>query len=155
MKKKCLADQQCPLARGYNVIGDWWSLLIVTQISLLGLRRFGDIQHSLGMAKNILSARLTKLVDEDILRKVPASDGSAFHEYVLTKKGSDLYKVIVALRQWGEKHFCDGKPGNAFLADKAKQKRIPEIEVRSQDGDVLGANDLMIVTKTGRTAKAV
>ncbi len=155
MKKKCLANTECPLARGYNVIGDWWSLLIVTQISLLGLRRFGDIQQSLGMAKNILSARLHKLVDEGILRKVPGSSGGAFHEYILTDKGSDLYKVIVALRQWGEKHFCAGKTANEFLADKAKRKQIPELEVRSQDGQVLGANDLMIVSKTNRKSAAV
>lgn len=147
MKKKCLAHNECPLARGYNVIGDWWSLLIITQICIAGERRFGDIQQALGMAKNILSARLQKLVDEEILRKVPASDGSAFHEYVLTEKGSDLYKVLVALRQWGEKHFCDGRPLNHFLADKAKRQPIPEIEVRSQSGKVLGATDLMIVDR--------
>lgn len=153
MRKKCLAENECPLARGYNVIGDWWSLLIVTQVSLLGLRRFGDIQQSLGMAKNILSARLQKLVEEGILRKVPASNGGAFHEYVLTEKGSDLYKVIVALRQWGEKHFCSGKPAKEFLADKAGRKRIPEIEVRSQDGAVLGASDLMIVMPEDKPTK--
>lgn len=144
MKKKCLANERCPLARGYNVIGDWWSLLIVTQISLLDLRRFGDIQQSLGLAKNILTARLKKLVDEGILNRVPSANGGAFHEYVVTEKGRDLYKVIVALRQWGEKHFCEGQPTSNYIADRAKKQPIPPIEVRSSDGRVLGAEDLVI-----------
>jgi DNA-binding HxlR family transcriptional regulator len=151
MKKKCLANQQCPLARGYNVIGDWWSLLIVTQISLLNLRRFGDLQQSLGMARNILTARLKKLVEEGILNRLPASDGSAFHEYVLTPKGRDLYKVIVALRQWGEKHFCDGLPPSEFLADRAKKQPIPPLEVRSAEGRILGADDLVIEPRSRPT----
>lgn len=153
MKKTCLAESSCPLARGYNAIGDWWSLLIVTQISLLNLRRFGDIQQSLGMAKNILTTRLKKLVEQGILKKVQVE--GAFHEYVLTDKGSDLYKVLVALRQWGEKHYSDGRPPDAFLADTSKRKPIREMEVRSQDGTVLGAKDLIIVCRSGpKTLKA-
>lgn len=154
VKRVRFGDADCPVARSLDAIGDWWSLLIITQICIAGQRRFGDIQQSLGMAKNILSARLQKLVDEAILRKVPASDGSAFHEYILTEKGSDLYKVLVALRQWGEKHFCDGKPMDHFLADKAKQQPIPEIEVRSQGGKVLGASDLMIVERDGAKSES-
>src|SRR6266705_2044380 len=94
----------CPVARPLDAIGDWWSLLIIRD-AFDGLRRFGEFQKNLGLAKNILSVRLKNLVDHDILTSVPASDGSAYQEYVLTRKGRDLFPLLVALRQWGEEHF--------------------------------------------------
>ena len=100
MKRKCLDTSTCPIARTLDVIGDWWSLLIVRD-AFLGKRRFGEFQKSLGLAKNILCIRLQKLVSHEILETGPASDGSAYQEYRLTEKGRSLYLVLVALRQWG------------------------------------------------------
>jgi len=80
----------CAVARPLDVIGDSWSLLIVRD-AFDGLRRFGEFQKSLGLAKNILSARLRSLVDHGVLEAVPASDGSAYQEYVLTEKGRGLF----------------------------------------------------------------
>ncbi|OYU74580.1 MAG: transcriptional regulator, partial [Alphaproteobacteria bacterium PA3] len=77
-------------------MGDWWSLLIVRD-ALDGVRRFGEFQRSLGVAKNILSARLRALQAQGVLEQVPASDGSAFLEYQLTPKGRDLFEVVVSL----------------------------------------------------------
>lgn len=147
MKKKCLAGEECPLARGYNAIGDWWSLLILTQVVMMGIRRFCEIGENLGMAKNILTARLKKLVDEDILTKMPASDGSAYHEYVPTERGRDLYKVLIALRQWGETHY--GNPcgkSTSYLVDREKNEPIRKMEVFATDGRVLGPEDVHIVS---------
>jgi len=79
-----------PVARSLDAIGDWWSLLIVRN-AFSGQRRFGEFQKSLGMAKNILTVRLRKLVGCGILEIVPASDGSAYQEYVLTKKGRAFF----------------------------------------------------------------
>src|ERR1700722_10444707 len=101
VKRTSFKDAACPIARSLDEIGDWWSLLIVRD-AFLGVRRFGDFQRSLGMAKNILAARLRTLVAHRILETRPASDGSAYQEYRLTEKGRGLYTVIVALRQWGE-----------------------------------------------------
>src|SRR5438270_1507589 len=100
MKRKSLCTEKCPIARTLDVIGDWWSLLIVRD-AFLGKRRFGEFQKSLGLAKNILSSRLRKLVSHGILEAVPASDGSAYQEYTLTDKGRSLHIVLDALRQWG------------------------------------------------------
>jgi DNA-binding HxlR family transcriptional regulator len=97
-------DSECPVARSVDAIGDWWSLLIVRD-AFDGSRRFGEFQRSLGVAKNILTARLRTLVAGGVLESVPASDGSAYREYVLTPKGKELFPVIVALRQWGEQNF--------------------------------------------------
>ncbi|CAI2929385.1 Uncharacterized HTH-type transcriptional regulator yybR [Serratia entomophila] len=100
MKRKSLEDAQCPVARTLDVIGEWWSLLIVRD-AFDGVRRFSEFQKGLGMAKNILSTRLRTLVAHGVLEVVPASDGSAYQEYALTAKGRALFPVIVGLRQWG------------------------------------------------------
>ncbi|MFY0584103.1 winged helix-turn-helix transcriptional regulator [Cystobacter fuscus] len=101
MKRTSLESARCPIARSLDVIGDWWSLLIIRD-AVLGKRRFGEFQKSLGPAKNILAARLRTLVGHGILEMAPASDGSAYQEYVLTEKGRGLFHVLVALRQWGD-----------------------------------------------------
>src|SRR5271154_4427394 len=89
MRRKNLDGAICPIARTLDVIGDWWSLLIVRD-AFLGKRRFGEFQTSLGLAKNILSTRLRKLVSHGILEARPASDDSAYQEYALTEKGRSL-----------------------------------------------------------------
>src|SRR5688572_10573754 len=145
MAKKCLANDICPLARGYNAIGDWWSLVIVSRMMMQGLRRFGEIQENLGLARNILTARLKKLVEEGILQKVPASDGSAYHEYVLTPRGRGLYKVVIALREWGEENFPVSQRGPCYaLVDAERGEPIPRIEVRAADGRVLGPDGVRV-----------
>ena len=101
VKRTSLAGDPCPIARSLDAIGDWWSLLIIRD-AFLGARRFGEFQRKLGLAKNILSARLHALVDRGILATAPASDGSNYREYVLTPKGRGLFPILVALRQWSE-----------------------------------------------------
>src|SRR3984957_3993187 len=101
VKRTNLAHSDCPIARSLDVLGDWWPLLIIRD-ALLGRRRFGEFQKSLGLAKNILTTRLHTLVDQGILELAPASDGSAYQEYVLTAKGRGIFPILVALRQWSE-----------------------------------------------------
>src|SRR5512142_2587885 len=94
---------QCGIARALQVIGDWWSLLIVRE-AFHGRARFGEFQKSLGLAKNILSARLKKLVDAQIFSIEPDANSSLTHRYVLTPRGEALYPILVALWQWGEEN---------------------------------------------------
>lgn len=101
-RQKSLADSPCPVARATDIVGDRWALLIVRD-AFDGVRRFGDFRTSLGVASNILSDRLKMLVDAGVFDVVPASDGTAYQEYVLTKKGEGLFPVIVMLRQWGRR----------------------------------------------------
>jgi len=91
----------CPVARSLDVIGEWWSLLIVRD-AILGVRRFEDFKAT-GIADNILSARLKKLVEEGIFERRLSEGRSDRYEYVLTEKGSGLALVIAALRSWGQK----------------------------------------------------
>lgn len=108
MKRTRLEESTCPVARSLDIIGDWWSLLIVRD-ALRGLKRFGEFQKSLGIAKNMLATRLKLLVEEDILLLQPASDGSAWQEYVLTEKGRALQTVLMALSQWGNEFLITDK----------------------------------------------
>jgi len=107
VKRKSLEKDVCPVARSLEAVGDAWSMLIVRQ-AFAGDRRFGEFEKSLGVAKNILTVRLRKLVAQGVLEQVPTADGGVYHEYALTEKERGLYLVLTALRQWGE--GCAGTP---------------------------------------------
>jgi len=137
MKRTSFAKEECPIARSLDVVGDMWSLLIVRD-AFLGRCRFGEFQQALGVAKNILTVRLKKLVAYGVLELVPASDGSAYREYVLTEKGRGLFLVIVALGQWG----CGG--AEFKLVDRKKGKSV-RLELRSEDGAKFSLDDVQLV----------
>lgn len=125
--------EPCPVARSVDTVGDRWSLLIVRD-AFDGMRRFSDFQRSLGVARNILSDRLRKLVEAGILAMQPASDGSAYQEYVLTARGEGLFPVVVALRQWGEQNlFQRGEP-HSVLIEKRTGKPLPYMAPRGKEG---------------------
>ena len=149
MKRKSLDTAKCPIARTLDVIGDWWSLLIVRD-AFLGKRRFGEFQTSLGLAKNILCTRLQKLVSHGVLKVGPASDGSAYQEYTLTEKGRRLYIVLVALRQWGESCLFEEGELNLLLVDRESGQPVKPLELRSQDGRLLGPADLRTINPSDR-----
>jgi len=141
MKRKSNKDSICPVARSLDIVGEWWSLLIIRD-AMLGVKRFSDFERRLGMAKNILAARLKTLVEGGILRIVPASDGSAYNEYELTPKGADLLPVLVAFRQWGEKHMFPSGDEHSELHDKNSHKPLAKLVVKSADGRPLSLDDL-------------
>jgi len=138
-----LKDEPCPVARCVNVIGDRWSLLIVRD-AFDGMRRFGDFQRSLGVARNILSDRLKKLVDAGVLEMQDASDGTAYQEYVLTAKGESLFPVVVALRQWGEHNLFESGERHSLLIDKNTGQQIPFMAPVAEDGKVLNASNTQV-----------
>ncbi|HEY4249662.1 MAG TPA: helix-turn-helix domain-containing protein [Roseomonas sp.] len=136
-------DSPCGVARPLDAIGDWWSLLVVRD-AFDGLRRFGEFQKSLGLAKNILSARLRSLVAHGILDVAPASDGSPYQEYLLTAKGRGLFPVLVALRQWSDDFFFEAGEPRAQLVDRSSGEPVQRLELRAQDGRRLAAEDTVI-----------
>ncbi|MFW7251621.1 winged helix-turn-helix transcriptional regulator [Enterobacter sp. BNK-34] len=140
MSQKTVKAEYCPVARSVEAIGDRWSLLIVRN-AFDGMTRFGDFQRSLGVARNILSDRLRKLVDADILTLQGASDGTAYQEYVLTDKGESLFPVVVALRQWGEQHLFAQGERHSLLVDRRTGKPVPFMAPAAQDGTVLLPGD--------------
>ncbi|MBB3825368.1 MULTISPECIES: winged helix-turn-helix transcriptional regulator [Xanthomonas] len=136
MPRRPINDEPCPVARAVDVVGDRWSLLIVRD-AFDGTRRFSDFQRSLGMARNILSDRLRKLVEQGILETQDASDGTAYQEYVLTPQGESLFPVVVALRQWGEQHLFAPGERHSVLIDKRTRKPIARMAPQANDGSVL------------------
>ena len=140
VKRTSFEKHDCPIARSLDAIGDWWSMLIIRD-ALLGRRRFGEFQKSLGLARNILTVRLRALVDQGILQTAPASDGSAYQEYLLTPKGRGVFPVLVALRQWNEEF--DDRPEEiaTILIDKEKGRQVRKLELRAQDGRLLTSAD--------------
>jgi DNA-binding HxlR family transcriptional regulator len=136
VKRTSLAHCDCPIARSLDAIGDWWSLLIIRD-ALLGRRRFGEFQKSLGLAKNILTARLRTLVDRGILRMAPASDGSAYQEYVPTAKGRGIFPILVALRQWSEAFDEHPEEIGTMLVDRDKGRPVKTLELHAADGRLL------------------
>src|SRR5579885_2528560 len=109
MRRKSFAEMACPIARTLDIVGEWWTLLIVRD-ALVGARRFDEFRRS-GIADNILSSRLELLVREGILARQCYQEHPPRHEYVLTDKGHDLLPVVVALGMWGLK-WTEG-PGRA------------------------------------------
>src|SRR5438067_6679207 len=140
VKRTSFEGDSCPIARSLEAIGDWWSLLIIRE-AMFGPRRFGEFQNELGMAKNILAVRLRSLVDHGILTTAPASDGSAYQEYVLTPKGRGIFPILVALRQWSE--AFDDRPEEiaTILVDRAKGRPVRKLELRAEDGRLLSPAD--------------
>ncbi|WP_134180137.1 helix-turn-helix domain-containing protein [Enterobacter sp. MEB024] len=138
--RKPIEQEFCPVARSVDLIGDRWSLLIVRN-AFDGMRRFGDFQRDLGVARNILADRLRKLVDASILAMQGASDGTSYQEYVLTDKGESLFPIVVALRQWGEQHLFERGERHSLLIDRRTGKPVPLMAPAAQDGTALKAQD--------------
>jgi DNA-binding HxlR family transcriptional regulator len=103
-------QQQCSIARALEVLGDRWTLLVIRD-AFLGVRRFDDFQRDLGVARNVLTDRLQRLVDEDILQRRRYQERPERFEYRLTKKGLDLWPVTMSLLHWGDEHYAaSGRP---------------------------------------------
>lgn len=144
MKRTRLENTPCPAGRALDLIGDWWTLLIVRD-AMRGISRFSEFQRSLGAAKNILSARLKALVAEGILKIEPAADGSAYQDYVLTKKGLALQPVLVALGQWGSEYLFEEGEACTQLVDNENGQPLRKLEIRAQDGRVLESRDITAI----------
>jgi DNA-binding HxlR family transcriptional regulator len=154
VKRTSFESDECPIARALDVIGDWWSLLIIRD-ALLGIRRFSEFQKNIGLAKNILTVRLRSLVEHGILNTMPASDGSAYQEYVLTPKGHGIFPILVALRQWSEEFDARPEEIVTSLVDKEKGRPVRKLELYSEDGRLLTAADTSLKPRPAMQSKSV
>jgi DNA-binding HxlR family transcriptional regulator len=102
VQRRSFEGMNCSVAQCLEVVGEWWSLLIVRD-AFLGVRRFDDFQARLGISRNILNQRLTTLVEHGVLERVPYQDHPPRSEYRLTEKGRDLWPVLTSMRQWGDR----------------------------------------------------
>ena len=154
MARKRFDDSNCSVARALNEVGDWWSLLVVLH-AMYGTRRFVDFQQELGIARNILCDRLARLVDNEVLKKVEVGEHGSRFEYRLTEKGRDLFPIVIALRQWGDKWNPAPDQTPLDLRDRETGKPIRQIEVQNIDGQPLSVRDVFVKESVPKTKKAV
>jgi DNA-binding HxlR family transcriptional regulator len=143
VKLKTFHHMNCSLAQTLDVIGERWMLLILRD-AFFGARRFAQFQTNLGIAKNILTARLNRLVDEGILEKRVGDEGGR-HEYVLTEKGLDLQPVLLAMTHWGDVHKPHPKGTRFVFVERATGKPIARMSATSRDGRALQPREIKAV----------
>jgi len=139
-KQEALRTSECPVARTLESIGERWCLMIIRE-AFDDVRRFSEFQKNLGLAKNILAARLKHLVDIGVFEICPASDGSAYKEYILTERGRAVFPIVVAMRQWGERYLFEKGEIHSVLLDKHNGKPLLPLNVCSTQGERLDPAD--------------
>jgi DNA-binding HxlR family transcriptional regulator len=145
-------DENCSIARSLELIGERWTLLIIRQ-AFRGTRRFDDFHRQLGVARNILQARLERLVDADIVRRVQYQERPPRYEYRLTEKGIDLWPVLVALLQWGDRYTApEGPP--VVLRHRDCGGELDDRRRCVRCGAELAARDVVAVDGPGAGATA-
>jgi DNA-binding HxlR family transcriptional regulator len=137
-------DQSCSVAKSLEVIGERWTLLIVREV-MIGQRRFGELQNTLGIARNVLSARLQRLVAEGILERRAYQESPPRHEYFLTEKGLDLWPALIALRGWGDRYSTGPQGPPTQIAHKECGGTVSDRGICERCGEVLNARDAIQV----------
>lgn len=147
VERKSFAGMHCSVAQCLEVIGEWWSMLIVRDL-FLGISRFDDFQKRLGISRNILNQRLQGLVDAGVVDKVPYSEHPPRFDYRLTDKGRDLWPVVTAMRQWGDKYAApEGPP--LQVVHKACGHIAQAVPTCSACGQPIGLRDVRAVAGPG------
>jgi DNA-binding HxlR family transcriptional regulator len=150
MLKNDYDSQVCSIAATLEVVGERWSLLIVRDV-LLGLRRFDEIQASLGIARNVLQTRLTRLLEHGVLEKRLYQERPARYEYRLTEKGLDLWPAIVALMNWGDRYAAPQAGAPVLLEHRGCGGAVDEHRICSACGARLSVRDVRALPGPGAT----
>ncbi len=148
MRAAELAEERCSIARPASLLGDRWTLVILRQC-FNGIKRFEDFQSTLGISRSLLSERLGRLVDAGVLRREPYKDAVRTRDrYRLTEMGFDLYPVLMALREWGDRYMADEGPPIEVRHKGCGGE--PTLELRcSKCGEEVGARDAEAIPGPG------
>ncbi len=133
----------CPIAKVTQILGEPWTLLVIRE-AFLGTRQFGAFERELGIARNILSDRLKKLVDHGLLKRQPSTSDKRVVEYRLTEAGRELTPVLVGLTQWSKRWLCDETVPLRFV-ERRNGRTVPPVAVRNADGEALDPRDIAMV----------
>jgi DNA-binding HxlR family transcriptional regulator len=136
MTRTSLQDHHCSLARTADIIGDKWALMILRD-AFYGVRSFSAFQSGLGIAKTVLSDRLQRLTDGGILERVQAREGVERYEYRLTEAGRDMFPIVIALVQWGDRWIFGAGQEPMQIVDRSSGAPVRPVSVQSRDGEVL------------------
>lgn len=149
MRRASFQDMNCSVAQCLEVVGEWWTLLLVRD-ALFGVRRFDDFQARLGISRNVLNQRLSRLVDEGVLERVAYQDHPPRYEYRPTAKGVDLWTVVDAMRRWGDRWAAPGGPP-VDLVHRACGHRADVVATCSACGERIEPADAQPVPGPGAT----
>jgi DNA-binding HxlR family transcriptional regulator len=133
MGRKRFDEMPCAIAQTLNQVGDWWTLLIVRD-AMKGARRFSDFHESTGIAKNILTDRLNKLVENDIMTREEVGVRGQRQEYVLTERGEGLFPILMAMQQWGDRWIYGEEEAPVVLYDTDTGEELAPIGVANESG---------------------
>ena len=148
MLKRDYQGQNCSIARALELVGDRWTLLIVRDL-VFGLSRFDELLESLGIATNVLTDRLNRLVDEGVVERFPYSERPERFAYRLTAKGRELGPVLLALMQWGDRHISKRAPR---IARRRSDRSRVSVALVAADGSPVAPGDLELVPGPGARA---
>ena len=152
MLPRTYEGQNCSIARTLELVGERWTMLVIRE-AFLGRRRFDELAERLGIARNVLTDRLERLVDEGVLEKVRYQERPERFEYRLTEKGVDLWPVLVALLQYGDRHYApDGPP--MVLTHRDCGGALDDRRTCARCGAALRAPDVQAAPGPGATALA-
>ena len=154
MGRTRFTDLNCGVGQALEAVGDWWTLLIVRD-AFFGVRRFADFERSLGVAKNILTARLEHLVEHGIFEKIDVGSEGSRYEYRLTDKGEALLPVLTALREWSDEWIFGAGREPVIFQDRRTGGRIPKMRVTDGEGRVLSRRDVRAVAGPGASKETI
>src|SRR5215469_14086253 len=151
VKQSRLANKECSMARAMEVIGDRWTILILRE-SYYGVTRFDEFEYYVGVAPNILSNRLKKLVDAGMMKRVPLPEHAGRYDYVLTEKGRDFFPAYLALKKWGDDWLAEPEGPQVVFRDREAGRAIEYPELLSAGGKPLRLEDVEVVAGSGAVA---
>lgn len=150
MRRTRFDDAPCPIARTTDLIGDWWTPIVMRE-AFSGARRFGDFAERLEIPRAVLTARLTRLVDDGLLARVEYQQNPIRHEYRLTDKGRDFWGVLAAMWRWGSDHLWDDGDPPISLRHRDTGEIVQPIVVDEATGEPLDVGSLLIVRNPAAT----
>lgn len=143
MQRTSFADFHCSLARTLDIVGEWWTPLVIARIAV-GLRRFDDIHRDLGVSRKVLAERLDTLVERGVVERRQYQDHPVRHHYVLTEKGADLVPALMVLVNWGDRWTADESGPPAAFHHQGCGHETEPIVCCSQCGDRMGYRDVVM-----------
>jgi DNA-binding HxlR family transcriptional regulator len=148
VKQSRLANKECSMARAMEVIGDRWTILVLRE-AYYGVTRFDEFEYYVGVAPNILSNRLRKLVDAGMMKRMPLPEHSGRYDYVLTEKGRDFFPAYLALKKWGDDWLAEPEGPQVVFRDRKAGRAITYPKLLNASGKPLRLEDVEVIAGSG------
>lgn len=142
MRRTSFEEMNCPIAKSLDLIGDWWTLLVLRN-AFCGMRHFQDFQNHLGISSGTLTNRLQRLTEQKILERLPNPEDGRVYEYQLTEKGRQLFPLLLVLTEWGETWLPHPQGRRIRLVKRNSGKAIVGLRAIAEDGSLVDLEDIV------------